>query len=204
MSVTLFIILFTSAFSMTALYLQPRLLEWGLLHPYRAVRNRNWHELITSGLLHANLGHLFVNMFVLLFFGLELERTLGPVHLSALYVSGLLASAIPTLIKFREDPKYATLGASGAVGSVLFAFIFLYPTENLYLFLLPIPIPAWLFALLYLAYSLYESKGRRGKVNPEAHIAGALWGVLYMILFVPGSLNLFFNLLTGGQQGFFF
>src|SRR5690625_3906465 len=145
MSVTLFIILFTSAFSMTALYLQPRLLEWGLLHPYRAVRNRNWHELITSGLLHAYLGHLFANMFVLLFFGLDLKRALGPVLPSALYVCGLLAAAIRPLIQSREDPRDATLGASGAAGSVLFAFIFLYPTETLYLFLLPIPSPAWLF-----------------------------------------------------------
>lgn len=166
-----------------------------MLRPYRTVREKNWHELLTSGFLHGNVVHLFVNMFVLFFFGMELERTLGPIHLVALYISGIFASSIPTLVKFKDDPGYATLGASGAVGSVLFAFIFLFPTEKLILLLLPIPIPAWLFAALYLIYSIYESKKRRGKVNHEAHIAGALWGIIYMIIFVPNSVDYILTIL---------
>lgn len=189
MNITFSIIAITSAVSLAALFMNPKLQERGMLRPYRAVREKSWYELFTSGFLHANVLHLFVNMFVLLFFGMELERVLGPIHFVTLYVSGILASAIPTLIKFKDDPRYATLGASGAVGSVLFAFIFLFPTEKLILVLLPIPIPAWLFAILYLIYSIYESKKRRGKVNHEAHITGALWGIIYMIIFVPNSID---------------
>jgi membrane associated rhomboid family serine protease len=189
MSMTLTIIVVTSIVSITALYLYPGLLDWGMFRPYRMMRKRSWHELITSGFLHANFAHLFVNMFVLLFFGTELERSLGSVNLIILYISGVIISSLPTLIKFKNDPGYATVGASGAVGSVLFAFIFLFPTEKLILILLPVPIPAWLFAILYLAYSIYESKRRKGKINHEAHIAGALWGILYMILFIPNGID---------------
>jgi membrane associated rhomboid family serine protease len=189
MTVTIAIIILTTVVSLASLYVYPELLDRGMFRPYRMVRYRTWYELLTSGFLHANLAHLFVNMFVLFFFGIELERMIGPSDFLILYLSGIIISSIPTLYKFKNDPGYATVGASGAVGSVLFAFIFLFPTEKLILILLPIPIPAWLFAMLYLAYSIFESKRRRGKINHEAHIAGALWGVIYMTLFVPGGID---------------
>lgn len=191
MTLTIGIIVVTTVFSLLALYVQPGYMEWGMLRPYRTVREKSWYELLTSGFLHANIGHLLVNMFVLFFFGAVLEQTLNPVYYLTLYVSGILVSSVPSLIKFRDDPGYATIGASGAVESVLFAFIFLYPAEEIFLILIPIPIPAWLFGLLFLGYSIYESKRRRGRVNHEAHIAGALWGVLYLLLFLPGSLDHF-------------
>jgi membrane associated rhomboid family serine protease len=189
MTVTIAIIILTTVVSLASLYVYPELLDRGMFRPYRMVRYRTWYELLTSGFLHANLAHLFVNMFVLFFFGIELERMIGPSDFLILYLSGIIISSIPTLYKFKNDPGYATVGASGAVGSVLFAFIFLFPTEKLILILLPIPIPAWLFAMLYLTYSIFESKRRRGKINHEAHIAGALWGVIYMTLFVPGGID---------------
>jgi membrane associated rhomboid family serine protease len=189
MTITLTIILITSLCSFAALYADQRILQKGLLRPYRTVRKGTWHEIITSGFLHASLGHLFVNMLVLFFFGIVIEQTLGVYHYLALYFSGLAFSALPSLVKYRDDPNYATLGASGAVESVLFAFIFLYPTEKIIIILLPIPIPAWVFGLLFLAYSVFESKRGVGKVNHGAHIAGALWGILYLILFIPDSVS---------------
>ncbi len=195
MSITLTLIALTGFISVAALYLDRRILEVGMLRPYRTVRRGTWYEIFTSGFLHAGMGHLLVNMFVLFFFGGVIEQTLGVTHYLALYVSGLAFSSIPSLVRHREDPNYATLGASGAVESVLFAFIFLYPTEKILLILLPIPIPAWIFGLLFLLYSVYESKREGGKVNHEAHIAGAVWGVLYLVLFVPGSLDLLLTVL---------
>jgi membrane associated rhomboid family serine protease len=187
--ITLSIIVLTAIISLTALYVAPVMQTGGLLRPYRTVREGTWYELITSGFLHAGIGHLLVNMFVLFFFGVVLENTIGAAHFIALYMSGLLVSAIPSLLKYRDDPNYGTLGASGAVESVLFAFIFLYPTEKLILLILPIPIPAWVFGLLFLGYSIYESKKMRDNVNHEAHIAGAVWGILYLILFYPNSID---------------
>lgn len=187
--VTAFIIIANIMVSLAALYLFPQFIEKGYLKPYRTVRKKSWYELLTSGFLHANLGHLFVNMFTLAFFGPVMERILGSVSFFGLYLTGLIVAGIPSVIKFKDDPNYATLGASGAVGSVLFAFIFLFPMENIYLMLIPIPIPAFVFAVLYLIYSMYASKQERGKINHEAHLAGAIWGILYLLLFVPNSMD---------------
>ncbi|MEL7832574.1 rhomboid family intramembrane serine protease [Fodinibius sp. Rm-B-1B1-1] len=175
--------------SLVALYVFPTLIEKGYLKPYRTVQKNTWYELLTSGFLHANLGHLFVNMFTLYFFGPVMERVLGSSYFAGLYLTGLIVAGIPSIIKFKDDPNYATLGASGAVGSVLFAFIFLFPMEKIYLLLIPIPIPAFVFAILYLIYSMYASKQERGKINHEAHIAGALWGILYLVIFVPNTID---------------
>ncbi|HLR33008.1 MAG TPA: rhomboid family intramembrane serine protease [Fodinibius sp.] len=175
--------------SLTALYGYPALLQAGYLKPYRTVRQHTWYELLTSGFLHASLGHLFVNMFTLYFFGPVMEQVVGPVYFLGLYLTGLIIAGIPSVIKFRNDPNYATLGASGAVGSVLFAFIFLFPLESIYLLLIPIPIPAFVFAIAYLIYSMYASKQARGKINHEAHLAGAIWGVIYLVIFVPNTID---------------
>lgn len=197
-SLTVYLIAVNVGASLLALYVWPPLLKKGYLKPYRTVRENTWYELVTSGFLHVNMGHLFVNMFTLYFFGTVMEQTLGPAYFMGLYLSGLVISSLPSLVKYRNNPNYATLGASGAVGSVLFAFIFLYPTEELYLFLIPIPIPAFVFAVLYLIYSMYESKQERGKVNHEAHFSGAVWGMLYLVIFVPNAMERFLRLMGLG------
>lgn len=193
--VTPFLIGITSAISLFALWYNPRILDWGMLRPYRAVRTHAWHELVTSGLLHGSPGHLLVNMFVLLVFGLSVERAIGTGHMIGLYVSGLVISALPSLLRHANNPSYATLGASGAVESVLFLFIFLFPTDRIHLFLIPLGIPAWLFGLAFLAYSLGASALGGGRVNHEAHIAGSLWGLIYPLLFIPRSLDHLLTLL---------
>lgn len=188
-SITFYLIVINAAVSLAGLYINPRIIELGYLKPSRTVRENTWYELLTSGFLHANLGHLFVNMFTLYFFGSVMERVLGPEYFLGLYLTGLIVSGIPSVIKFKDNENYATLGASGAVGAVLFAFIFLFPMESIYLMLIPIPIPAFIFAILYLLYSMYESKQARGKINHEAHLAGAIWGIVYLVFFVPNTID---------------
>jgi len=191
MRLTLIFILITAAISLYTLYFNRKLLEAWMLRPYATVSGNEWHTILTSGFLHGSLAHLLVNMFVLFFFGITLEQTIGAVQFSALYLSGLMVSAIPSLIAHKDNPRYATLGASGGVQSVLFAFIFIYPTESIIFIFLPIPIPAWVFGLIFLAYSIFESKRGMGNINHEAHIAGAVWGIIYLLLFVSGSLDHF-------------
>lgn len=187
--VTSYLIAANVLISLVALYVYPPLVEQGYLKPYRAVRKKTWYELLTAGFLHANIGHLFVNMFTLYFFGPVMERILGSKYFLGLYLTGLIVSGIPSVIKFKDDPSYATLGASGAVGSILFAFIFLFPLEPLMILFIPIPIPAFVFAILYLIYSMYASKQERGRINHEAHVAGAIWGIVYLLLFVPNTID---------------
>ncbi len=196
-TLTYLIIAVNGVVSLTALYVAPGFLEKGYLKPYRVVRENTWYELISSGFLHSGLGHLFVNMLTLFFFGRILEQVLGPVYFLGLYFTGLILSSVPSLIKFKDDPNYATLGASGAVSAVLFAFIFIFPLQSIYLMFIPIPIPAFVFGVLYLLYSMYASKQERGRINHEAHTAGAFWGVLYMIIFVPESVNRLMRLFGG-------
>lgn len=166
----------------------PVIMEKGMHMPYRTVRKGAWYELVSSGFLHGGWSHLLFNMITLLFFGPVLERSIGSEHFFILYMSGLIASSIPSLIKHKENPNYATIGASGAVESVLFAFIVLFPFTPLKLIFIPIGIPAFIFGGLFVAYSILAGK-REGRINHEAHVAGAIWGVLYMLLFVPNILD---------------
>lgn len=189
LSVTLILIIITSIVSLLALYVNESIYEKGMLRPYRTVRSNTWYEVISSGFLHGSFTHLLVNMFVLYFFGSVMEGVLGPVQFTALYISALAFSSIPSFVLHRNNPNYATIGASGAVEAVLFSYIFVFPTEKLILLILPIPIPAWLFGILFLVYSVYEGTKGSMKINHEAHIAGAVWGILYLIFFVPNSID---------------
>lgn len=189
MMITAGIILLNVLISLAALYGSEKLYDRGMLRPYRTVRKNSWYELITSGFIHGSLTHLLVNMMVLFFFGSVMEGVLGNMQFIFLYFSALIVSAIPSLIKHKDNPNYATIGASGAVEAVLFSYIFVFPTEKIILLLLPIPIPAWFFGLAFIGYSIFESKRGGGNINHTAHITGAVWGIVYMILFVPNSVD---------------
>ncbi|NBC64165.1 MAG: rhomboid family intramembrane serine protease [Bacteroidetes bacterium] len=153
LSVTTLLIGITCVISLIALYGNEKIYELGMLRPYRTVRKNSWYEVISSGFLHGSLAHLLVNMFVLFFFGSVMEQVLGVFHFIALYISGLAVSSIPSFLFHRDNPNYATIGASGAV------------------------------------YSIYEGQRGSMKINHEAHIAGAVWGILYLLFFVPNSLD---------------
>ncbi|MFP8490232.1 rhomboid family intramembrane serine protease [Gracilimonas sp. Q87] len=190
MSITISLIALNVLVSVVTLYAAPQLFNKFMLKPYRTVREKTWYELISSGFLHAGMGHLFLNMFVLFFFGLVLERTIGQGHFLALYFTGLIVSGLPSLYTQKDNPEFATVGASGAVEGVLFGFIFLFPLDPIYIMFIPIGIPAIIFGVLFLVYSVYASR-KEGKINHQAHIAGALWGVVYLIVFVPNTIDHF-------------
>ncbi len=192
MSATLLLIGLNVVISLAA-FNAPRIMETGMFMPYRALRKNTWYELITSGFLHGGYTHLAFNMITLFFFGPVLERSIGEVHFLILYFTGLLASSIPSLIRHKDNPSYATIGASGAVEAVLFAFIVIFPFEKIYLFLIPIGIPAILFGAIFVAYSIWAAK-KEGKINHEAHIGGAAWGLIYMFAFVPNTIDHFLTI----------
>ncbi len=192
MSVTLILIAANVVVSLVALYALPQVFEKGMMMPYRVVRENTWYELISSGFIHAGIGHLFLNMFVLFFFGPVLEQSIGREHFIALYLSALVISSLPSLFQHKDNPDFATVGASGAVESVLFGFILLFPLSPIYIMFIPFGIPAIIFGALFLIYSVFASK-REGKINHEAHIAGAIWGFLYLIIFVPNTVDHFLS-----------
>jgi membrane associated rhomboid family serine protease len=168
--------------SLAGLYGAPWLIERNLLRPYWLRRRRQYLTLVTSGFIHADLGHLIFNAITFWSFGFALERIIGTSRFIALYLVGLLASNLGTSYKHRNNPDYASLGASGAILAVLFASIIYLPTQSILIMPIPLPIPAPLFALGYLAYTYYASRHARGRINHDAHLGGALAGIAFVAL----------------------
>lgn len=162
-----------------------RVIERSLLRPYQVAHGTGYAGLLTSGFVHADLGHLLFNLITFYSFAFRLEAVIGSLKFVLLYFSALLVGGLGTCVKHRTDPNYASLGASGAILGVLFASIVYFPRQSLYILPLPVPIPAPLFALGYLAYSWYSSRQSRGNINHDAHIFGALTGLAFVLLTDP-------------------
>jgi membrane associated rhomboid family serine protease len=175
--------------SLLGLYRSPRIIERNLLRPHGLAARGDYMTLVTSGFIHADLAHLIFNCFTFWAFGFGLERHLGTPLFVVLYVFGLLASSVATWIIHRRQPGYASLGASGAILAVLFASIIVFPTSSIFILPIPVPIPAPLFALGYLAFSVFGSRTQLGRVNHDAHIAGAVAGVVFMVLVEPDAIG---------------
>lgn len=176
----------TIALSLLGMYQAPGLIERCLFRPASFPR-RGGHTIVTSGFVHADLAHLAFNMITFWFFAFPMERRIGTWPFLALYFGGLLLSHGCTWHKHRRSPGYASLGASGAISAVLLAYVVYYPTSTLIILPLPVPIPAALFAVLYIGYSYWASNHPRGRINHDAHLCGALAGLLFVVLLDPGA-----------------
>jgi membrane associated rhomboid family serine protease len=161
-----------------------------------AIRNRRqYYRFVTCGLIHADYIHLAFNMITLYFFGVLMEKiyeiTLGLPAYSflILYVGALIVSNIPTYLKHKNDYNYRSLGASGAVSAVLFAFILIKPWVTIYV--LFIPVPAIVYAVLFLVYSAIMARKGGDHINHDAHFYGAMFGIIFTIAVRPEVLHSF-------------
>jgi membrane associated rhomboid family serine protease len=179
--------------SAIGLYAAPQLIRRAIFRPYWFLRRREYATLVTSGFVHADIGHLIFNAITFYSFAFGLERYIGTASFLVLYFAGLILGNLGTYFKHRNDPNYGTLGASGAILAVLFASIVYFPSQRLYIIPIPLPIPAPLFAVGYLAYSYYSARQSRGKINHDAHIGGALTGLAFVALTDPAAYG---NLLS--------
>ncbi|MGC4028966.1 MAG: rhomboid family intramembrane serine protease [Steroidobacteraceae bacterium] len=195
---SLLILVVNIGLGLYGLFAAPRLIERCVFRPYDFARGRNRITALTSGFVHADLPHLIFNMLSFWFFGPQLERRIGTVAFVLLYLVGLFASEIGSYLKHRNDPQYATLGASGAISAVLFAAIVYFPTMSLFIIPIPVPIPAPLFAVGYLVYSWWSARQSRGRVNHDAHFGGALAGLAFVALLDPRSFQRALALISGG------
>ncbi len=168
--------------SLAGLMWRPALVEKSLFRPYWVARRSEYATLLTSGFMHADLAHLLFNAFTFWAFAFGLEREIGSARFLMLYLFGLIVSDAGTWLVHRHDQNYRTLGASGAILAVLFASNVYFPTSSLFILPLPVPIPAPLFAVAYLAYTVYASKRNTGRVNHDAHLGGALAGLVFVAI----------------------
>ena len=199
MSITLIIIAVTAAISLLA-WQQPKLFE-NLIYFGPAVQRGQWWRLVTHGFIHGSGAHLLFNMFTLYFFGRLIEQVLipriGVIGYVLFYLAGIVVAILPTHLRHMRDARYRSLGASGAVSAVLFAFILLQPWSMLFVFF--VPLPAIVFAVLYVAYTIWAERRGKDNINHSAHLWGAAWGVGFLLVLEPRLLPRFFEQLSGGM-----
>ena len=154
---------------------------------------KQWYRMLSYGLVHGGWGHVFFNMLTLFFFGRVVEQyfqaafgdTAGILLYVVLYVSAIAVSTIGDLVKYRDDCHYNAVGASGAVSAILFASILFEPKMGIYIYLIPIPVPGYIFAPLYLLYCWYMARRNMDNIGHTAHFLGALYGLVFPLVFRP-------------------
>ncbi len=153
-----------------------------------SIRAGDQIRMFSSGFLHADWGHLFFNMFTLYVFAPVVISNFGGFMFLLVYIVSLLCGSLLTLVFHKNDYNYRAIGASGAVTGILYAAILLQPDMNLYLFFIPIPIPAYIFGIGYLLYSIYGMKAKNDNIGHTAHFGGAIGGYLITISREPAML----------------
>jgi membrane associated rhomboid family serine protease len=146
-------------------------------------------RMITSAFLHADLGHLFFNMFTLYMFAPVVIQYFDNFSFLSIYVGSLVFGSLLTLLFHKDDYSYRAIGASGAVTGILYSAILLQPDMSLYLFFIPIPIPAYIFGIGYLLYSIYGMKAKNDNIGHTAHFGGAIGGYLLTIIKEPQMIT---------------
>jgi membrane associated rhomboid family serine protease len=201
MSITLFFIMVTVLVSYVS-FGNRVLFERLKFNAYEIREQQRYFKFFTYGLLHADWMHLLINMFVLYSFGSFVEDLLGfyygnkgYLYFSFLYVSAIGCSVIPLYFKHRHNHYYNAVGASGAVSSVLFAYIIMYPEGSVSFMFIPIPIPAALFGILYLAYSTYMARKGTDNIAHDVHAWGALYGIIFVAILDWRFVERFFKYL---------
>ncbi len=178
--------------------LADRLILW----PPAIDKHKQYDRLVTYGFIHADFMHLLFNMLTLFFFGPQIESLMGDVGVwvyPLFYVSALVVSILPTYLKNQHNPNYLSLGASGAVSAILFAYILVRPWSIIGVFF--VPMPAILFAVLYVGYSIWMDRRGGDRINHSAHLAGAAYGVLFMLVMEPRVLGHFLRQLQQPSFG---
>jgi membrane associated rhomboid family serine protease len=208
MSLTLIIIIVTVIASLYAWSNNAVQQKW-MLNPYAVKRHNEYFRFITSGLIHQDYMHLFFNMFAFYSFGNVVEAHfanefpgVGKILFAALYILGVVASDIPTYLKHQNEPYYNSLGASGGVSSIVFAAILLYPMMRMSLMFIPIFLPGFIFGALYMFYSYYQARRGGDYINHDAHLYGALFGLVFTVIAIPASVPGFIQQVAS-WEGFF-
>jgi membrane associated rhomboid family serine protease len=179
----------------------PRLIDQTIFDMRRVRHGRQYFRLITSGFIHGDPFHLFVNMLTLFFLGPALESAIGSLAFAGIYFASLLAGALWMMLENYRNLGYRALGASGAISGVVTAFAIFAPFVMFYLFF-AVPIPAIVFAVLYIAWSAWAQGRVQDGIGHAAHLGGALMGVVIVCVFWPEAPRGLWRQIVDFMQGF--
>lgn len=187
LTITLIIIIITTLVSLGAFNNQ-KILNDLIFYPPAIHRQNQWYRFITCGLIHADFGHLLFNMLSLYFFGRYVEQVFflqffpesGKALYLIMYLTALIVSILPTYFRHKDDYYYRSLGASGAVSAVIFAGVIIAPTSTIYFFF--IPMPGFVFGILFLVFSTIMDRRGGDNINHSAHLWGALYGLAFILV----------------------
>ncbi|MBI1779799.1 MAG: rhomboid family intramembrane serine protease [Sphingobacteriales bacterium] len=188
MSITVIIIIITCLVSVTA-FSNQKIIDDLIFYPPAVANQNQWYRFFSCGLIHADFMHLAFNMYALYLFGQFVEAKFiiifgdkGKLLYILMYVAALGFCLLPTYSKNKNNYHYRSLGASGAVSAIVFAYILLNPLQGLGLLFIPIYIAGFIFGFLYLFISGILEKKNQGNINHSAHIWGAVFGVAFLII----------------------
>jgi len=202
LSATLVLIAVTVAVSLLAMN-NEKMLDRLIFWPPAIACGGEYQRFVTYGFVHADAAHLLFNMITLYFFGRATETLiaakLGPFGFYLFYLAALVVSILPSYFRHRDDSRYRSLGASGAVSAVLFAFILLQPWALIFVFF--VPMPAILYAVIYVAYTIWADRRARDSINHSAHLWGGAFGVAALLVMEPSIVSHFLRQLANPQFG---
>ncbi len=206
---TTFIIILITVGASIAAWNNESVMQKLIFSPTQITHHKQYYRLISSGVLHGDVGHLAFNMLTLYMFGSMVESsfallfgTKGTLLYCLLYVTALVISLLPTYFVHKHNSQYLGLGASGAVSAIIFTGILLFPTIGIGLFFIPIFIPGFIFGPIYLGLTYYLDKRGGGNINHSAHLYGALYGIAFTILmsYALTTVHLIPNCITEIKQ----
>ncbi len=195
-----YVIIAISVITSLVAFNRPDIFDKLKFNAYAINKHKEWYRFFSYGLIHADYMHLFINMFVFYSFGGIVENIFhiyfdseATLFYILLYVGGIAFSSLWDFGKYKNNSYYNAVGASGAVSAILFSSIILYPQGKIFLFFIPIGIPAPIFGILYLAYSAYMAKKGTDNVGHSAHFWGAIYGVVFTIALKPELTIMFIH-----------
>ncbi len=182
-----------------AAWKKPELHAKLMLNPHRTIHDQEYWRLITSGFVHNNPMHLFLNLFTLYFFGTAIERIFtllyddtGLVLYMVLFATAVIVANLPTLFKHKNNPNYNSLGASGGVAALVLAFILFDPLRDLCLYAI-LCLPGYILGAIFIVYSIIMGKRGKDNINHDAHLWGAIYGVIFILILRPSTIESFLN-----------
>ena len=166
-----------------------------IFNPYLVQHKKQYYRLLSHGFIHADMGHVLFNMLAFWMFGSTVEAYFfdyfgdkGIAYFLLLYLGGIVVASLYSLEKYKNNPSYNALGASGAVSAVVFASILILPNQKIGVFIIPPIIPGWIFGIIYLWYSNYMANKNYDNVGHDAHFWGAVYGFIITFTFRPQFL----------------